>query len=285
MSFRDWYHPDRDSPDGRPGREAGMTAGVQIGSLFGAPGAAIGGAIGTLAGAFGSDGARRRAQRRATDESYGFAGDTFSYAKETRQNIGQNFEQETSLLTARTGASGGRTGEAFELQMGKLIQQRDSDLEALANEISEFRQGENYEWLQRDYQRVAGLSRNTQRGKKGDELEITYHIGGTSRGSAQHQAYTPEMYKQMVPGPSFVSTQYTPGAHNELFAKYAEQVKPSLEMYEKWVFGDAADKQEYKDYMKQRIEAANKWYTSRKVIVDLEIANRKRNQERMNNRR
>ena len=145
MSFRDWYHPDRDNPDGRSGMQAGMEAGVQIGSMFGPVGAAIGGFAGAALGFGSGRGARRRARRRATRQSYEFAGDVYGYRVQSELDITNQYETELSYLNARVGASGASSD--MSVLRGELIEERDQQFAELSAEVAEFRQGESYEWF------------------------------------------------------------------------------------------------------------------------------------------
>ena len=281
MSFRDWYHPDRSSPDGRSGAEAGLTAGVQIGSMFGAPGAAIGGAIGTILGGFGSSsGARRRARRRATRQSYEFAGDLFSYREETQRQITEGFDYDVSYLTARTGASGARVEDSAA--MGQLIENRDQQLSDLNTEVAEFRQGESYEWFMKDYERVTGVVRTGFNfgGKDADESERggRYSIG--QEGRTGNIAYTAEQQRAMrtlqVQGDSWMGTG---PATAQLYGQYADRIRPSVDWYERRVFGDESDRAAYDEYINQRIESANTWYDRQMAMHNQRVETQRRRQE------
>lgn len=295
MSFRDWYHPDRNSPEGRSPGRAGMEAGLQIGSMFGPVGAGIGAIAGGFAGAiFGSSGARKRARRRATNASYSFAEELFTYAGESRANIRKEYDANLSMITARAAASGARRGESFDIAKGKLIRERDRALGDIDAEVAEFRSGENYEWFVKDYRRVTGATRIHRGGGKGDEGSVTLRLGGRSRSSRRH--HMPSPYDPKVLGDAELRVRsvtwqggyLSSGSQSfktQMAREYWDRIRPSMAQYEQLVFGGKEGKKAYREYMQERIEQANKWYDAEYAVRSLEAARRARRQREQDNKR
>ena len=255
MSYRDYFHPDRNSPDGRSGIEAGATAGVQIGSMFGPAGAAIGAFVGGALGIGSSSGARRRARRRATRESYQFVGDVYNYRVESTRAIGEQYESELSFLNARTAASG--TSANIDAQIGELVTERDAELANLNAEVAEFRQGESYEWFMKDYERVTGIQTTRMGGGRGeDTFTNTYSMGREGYNSGRY-AFTEEQRGNLR---SLTTTSFSGMDETRLYQQYAERVAPTVEWYERRTFGGEEGMTAYNEYMDARIEAANIWY-------------------------
>ena len=265
MAFEDWYHADRNDPEGRSSSEAGMQTGMMIGSLFGPAGTGIGAVVGgAIGGIFGSNGARKRARREATNSSYAFAADLFAYAGETRTQINEEYEQNLSLMTARAAATGSTMSETFAIGKGKLVETRDTELASLEEEVQSFREGPNYEWLRNDLERVSGIQRLTRGSQKNDEQVTTYRIGGwDSRSSAGHAAYSQAQKDKMVS----LTIHQNDSTIRPDFEEYAAMIKPSLEMYEKKVFGGEEGLEEYNAYMDARIDKANEWWAKEKVVA------------------
>lgn len=265
MSFTDWYHADRKSPNAQSAGQAGMQTGMMIGSLFGPVGTGIGAVVGgAFGGLFGSNAARKRARVKATKEAYAFGEDLFKYSAESTTQINTDFERNLSMLNARAAGSGGNIDDTLAVQKGKLIQERDTELSILNEEVDIFRQGPNYEWLRKDYERVAGLKTQMSGSQKGDGKTISYSIGGETRSNRAIEAYTPEQKQKLA--------TYTAGEGNDYggikaYKTYADMVKPSMEMYEKLVFGDKTQKQEYQTYMDSRIETANAWLEKQQAVI------------------
>lgn len=256
MSFQDWLNPARNSPEAPSGSRTGLqtgATGAMIGSLFGPPGAALGGAIGVVAGGFSGSGARRRARRKATSSSYEFAKELFAYASESRSQINTNYDRELSMLTARSAASGVSLGDTFDVQKGKLIQERNTALADLDAEVSDYRSGPNYKWLRKDYERVTGVYYDTRKG------EQIYGIGRESRLGEQYEAYSPEMRKNLRKAEG-----------SKTYVEYVNRVAPTLKWYERKVFGDAEDQKAYTAYMNERISKANVWYDAQRAIFEVE---------------
>jgi hypothetical protein len=181
MSFQDWYNPNRKSANAPNSINAGAQTGAQIGSLFGPVGAVVGTFVGGFVGGIQGNSGRKRARRKATQDSYGFAREVFSYGRESRENISNQYEQDLSLLTARGAASGGSSDDAFRLQKGKLIQTRDAALANLETEIEGFRQGPNYEWLRKNFDVVVGFSDTRHGSAKGDGEYHVFSVGKEGR--------------------------------------------------------------------------------------------------------
>ena len=283
MSFEDWYHPDKDDPNGRSPTRAGAEAGMAIGSLFGPAGAGIGTIIGGFAGAvFGSSGARRRARRRATNSSYAFAEELFRYAGEVTTNVTTQYDRDESSLRAAYAASGGEANESFRLQRGKLRQNRDRELGTLADEVANFREGENYEWFIQDYERVTGVrSMNRSGGKDGDPSG-SMRLGGPndSRGSRDLPNPYNDRLRSQMRATGFSWDGQVPHGRRQFFNDYVSRVQPSVAMYERLVFGGTEGRREYMAYMENRIAEANKWYDQRSAVLDAEDERRRRQQER-----
>lgn len=284
MSFDDWYRADKDDPNGRSAGRAGMETGMAIGSLFGPVGAGIGAAVGgVVGGLFGSNGARKRARRKATNNSYAFAQELFTYAGETRAQINKEYDRNLSTMTARVAATGATIDDTFNIQKGKLVQTRDSELADLEVELDEFRKGPNYEWLRKDFELVAGVKAVTRGSAKHDEDRTTYSIGGTGRSSAKYTAYNQAQRNKMVSWTSQPGQRYDRGKVED-YHTYAGMIKPSLEMYEKKVFGDDAAKKEYNKYINDRIDKANEWWEKQTAVRNAENE-RIRAQEMLRNNR
>ena len=288
MSFTDWYHTDKNDPNGRSATGAGAQTGMMIGSLFGPVGAGIGTVVGGAFGAiFGSNSGRKRARREATKQSYNFGSDLFTYAGETRTQITKEYDTNLSIMQSRVAASGGNVDEAMAIQKGKLVKERDSQFEDLEVELDAFRAGPNYEWLRKDHEKVTGVTGKSSGSYKNDGRTTTFTIGGTSR--VGKEAYTEAQRKKMQ---TFSSTKtnandFSSRDAENVYREYAAKVAPSLEMYEKRVFGDEAAVKEYEAYVDKRIDSANEWYEGEKVKLNAREAvkaeQQRKFQERGNN--
>ena len=249
MSRTEIYYPDVDDPNGRSPAQAGMQAGMQFGSMFGPTGTVVGALIGGTIGSLdrGARRRRRRAIRKATAASYEFAGNVYEYRQQNTENITRAYEINASSAMARAGAAGG--GNNSSLQIGRYAIERDEALETLQTEVEGYREGPNYKWMMRDYERVTGIGA-VGTGGKGDDTKKFYIGGGSNVGRS---AFTDEQRKMLR-----TEIGSDPSA---AYKAYAESIKPTIEEFETYQFGTDQEKADYEKTMTQRINRANAIYS------------------------
>ncbi len=270
MPVHSMFQPPQGDPNASISAAPGILSGASIGAMFGPVGAIVGGALGIL-GSLGSSGKRERARRLATESSYEFGKELYAYGDQNRTNINTKYDQDLSTLTARLGASGSTSQSSLDFASGKLIVDRDKDLELLNEELETFRAGPNYEWLRNDYN-VVTQSRATYSGgvQRGEGGETTFTIGSVSGGRTGQNAYSESQRKRLK-----TSTVSGMGeATGRLFNQYGAMIAPSMEMYESRVFGDAEDRKAYDEYIDERITAGNEWFDKEAERLRVTQANR-----------
>ena len=263
------FNPTPDDPNAQ---YTGAQTGATLGSVFGPVGALAGAFIGALSG--GS--ARRaleRARRRATTSAYEFGGDVYSYGTESRTNINKQFEMDVSRSTARLGASGATSEDARENILGALVITRDTALTALGEEIDAFREGPNYEWLRKDLELLTGTyytTNYTNTAFRGDKDTYNMRIGEKDKGRSGQKAFTKSQRSRLI---EITESEYSASSDaGVLFDKYAKRIIPSMEMFEKRVFGGEEGLAEYNVYMDARIADANSWYATQREALAVSIA-------------
>jgi len=264
MSITSIYHPTASDPEGQSAPQAGFQTGLTIGSMFGPTGAAVGAAIGTVVGGLdkGSRRRRNRAIRKVTRASYNFSGDVFSYAQEAHGSIAKTYSANMSSMTARLAASGGRSEGALATERGKILMSRDSELEVLNTELEGYRAGEGYKWMRKDYEALTSIAGRTNSGGRSPESAKFALRIGKPQGKTGRAAFTPEQYARLKKLTVAGANTGTPTSYQA----YRDAVVPTLEEYEKFQFGNDAQKAEYVKMMDDRITRANAAYEVKRAI-------------------
>ena len=134
---------------------SGGLSGASAGASFGPVGAAVGFAVGSI---FGARSARKRKAQELkilkanTAQSYRIGDQTLSGINKSRLDIATNYQRDLASAQARFAARGGRSeGASYQGVLGTVARARDESLAQTDLREEEFKTGEAYKFIQRDF--------------------------------------------------------------------------------------------------------------------------------------
>lgn len=247
-------------------RVSSAAQGASMGSMFGPVGAVVGGALGSLLG--GSDyAARKKAERKQSEQAYGIVEQSFEYLSEGRRQAEGTYQSNLASARARHSGSGARLeGTGWEQVRGEVLRKREEALADYSIEEEKFRQGEGYKLFTEDYGRMTSLVGSDK--EKGEGYrQYSIRAEGFSGESIFTEAQRKTLHR-------FSAGER--GINVSTYREYASRLAPGIEAYERARFGTAEDRETFEADMSTRISDANTWYERQIQEQRIRNANRAR---------